>query len=355
MDLETALADPAYDIAVPVDGLAEVDRRARVIRRRRRAFAAIPALAATSAALTVLPLGQRDDALYGAQPSPSGGAALVPVPGPAPAGTRARFVRMAATVDLAGRAQDPLLHECMQAQGQRYDDEIGGSGGSTLPPLGVAGAAYGWTRTYTDQHGYGLSEKTAQDLRRMTTDDYVRNLPADKQAAWERAFNGGPEGAVVGTPGGEQQQVGGCLGEVLRQLWGSSQDSLEQTYLGNLGTPIYEAGQDPEMSALNAAWAACMAQQGEPGLTRPELAVERARSFYRSDPTTARAREITLAGTDADCEASTGYAQDRQALEDRYLAGFAVREGERFTHAEEVARLTTARAERVLDEHPDSP
>jgi hypothetical protein len=262
---------------------------------------------------------------------------------------------MAASVEVAGRAADPLLHDCMQRKGQRYDDEPGGSGGSTLLPIGVAGADYGWKRSYTDQHGYGLSETSAQDRRRMATDQYVRSLPADARATWEHAFNGGPGGPVVGTPGDEQQSVGGCLGEALRTLWGSNEDSLEQTYLGNLGMAVYAAAADPAMEQLNAGWAACMAAAGEPGLSRPEEALARARTFYRSDPASARAREVALAGKDADCEASTGYAEDRQALEDRYLAGFAASQGDRFLRAERVADATTVRAKAVLAAHPDSP
>jgi hypothetical protein len=315
----------------------------------------MPALAAVAVAVPLLPAGQARTSLYGTAPSPSPGASLQPISGAAPAGTRARFTRMAATVELAGRAADPLLHDCMQAKGQRYDDEPGGSGGSTLPPIGVAGASYGWTRDYTEQHGYGLSEKTAQDRRHLSTDDYVRSLPADKKAAWERAFNGGPNAPTVGTPGDEQQYIGGCLGDELRQLWGSNEDSLEQSYLGNLGAAVFPSYNDPELSTLNATWAACMAAAGEPGLTRPEDAVNKARDFYRLDPTTAHADELALAGEDADCERSTGYAKDRQALEDRYLAAFAEREGERFTRAEQVANVTRMRAEAVLAQHPNSP
>lgn len=45
MDLDTLLADPALDLPVPADGLARVHRKARSLRRRRRAFLCVPVLA----------------------------------------------------------------------------------------------------------------------------------------------------------------------------------------------------------------------------------------------------------------------------------------------------------------------
>jgi hypothetical protein len=68
MDLETALADPAFDLPVPPGGMGRVHRRATRIRRRRQLALTLPAVAAV-AVLVPLAVGQGDgpDVLYGNQ------------------------------------------------------------------------------------------------------------------------------------------------------------------------------------------------------------------------------------------------------------------------------------------------
>jgi hypothetical protein len=70
MNLESLLADPSLDLPVPLDGLAQVDRRAGRIRRRRKALVAVPVIAAVaiSGALLTRPHG-KDVTLYGVTPT----------------------------------------------------------------------------------------------------------------------------------------------------------------------------------------------------------------------------------------------------------------------------------------------
>jgi hypothetical protein len=72
MNLETLLADPTLDLPVPLDGLTRVDRRARTIRRRRKALVAAPALAAVAVSGSLFLGGSgKNITLYGTTASPS--------------------------------------------------------------------------------------------------------------------------------------------------------------------------------------------------------------------------------------------------------------------------------------------
>lgn len=74
MDLETRLADPAFDLIVPADGLARVQQRAAQIRRRRRLAAVVPTVAAVALAVPFVMGGSRHPSatLYGSNgPSPA--------------------------------------------------------------------------------------------------------------------------------------------------------------------------------------------------------------------------------------------------------------------------------------------
>ena len=79
MDIETRLADPAYDLPVPVDGMQRVQQRALRMRRRRRAVVLLPVVGVLGISAAVLGHGgHRSTTLYGSVPTPSAAPVLTP-------------------------------------------------------------------------------------------------------------------------------------------------------------------------------------------------------------------------------------------------------------------------------------
>lgn len=85
MDIETALADPAFDLPVPPGGLVGVRRQAKRIRRRRHIAVAFPTVAAVALLALLVPLvagsGSDRTSLYGS-PSASPEQRATPEPTP---------------------------------------------------------------------------------------------------------------------------------------------------------------------------------------------------------------------------------------------------------------------------------
>lgn len=173
------------------------------------------------------------------------------------------------------REQEELIAECMAAEGFEYKPNTQNGG------VAFSGDDGEWdpeSREWVEKYGYGMvnspwSEQMEENPPEENTDpnaDYIASLSESEQAAYYETLYGAPpeeeameEGATfeykwedAGCQGSAQHEVQGedpwqadefaDLREKMDKLWSGTQESAE-------------------FKELNAAWATCMADAGEPG------------------------------------------------------------------------------------------
>jgi hypothetical protein len=359
MDLDRLLGDPAYGLPVPPDGLARVNQRAGRIRRRRRVALAAPAIAL---ALLVAPAlvgtgadGRAPDVVgvATAPPTPEGDYGrdkVTPVPGEAPAGTRARFIALADRLTDINQANQRLAGQCMRAKGHPYE-------ATTREPREyeelALPAQYGLTAEQAERRGYGIAERLGDSESWDPNAAYLETLTESGRTAWHAALGDGPAATAVSDKPfmrGFSVSLAGCFGDASVELWGGAEEYGVASFI--LNAPPLVAGMarlDPDMAALNGRWGRCMIRTGHADFESPEDAQGSVAEAYSGDQTAARAREMAVARADAECQTAIGYGPTRTSLEDRYLAGLVEQYPDTVAYVEEVVAAAHRRAGDVLD------
>jgi hypothetical protein len=353
MDLDRLLADRAFDLPVPPDGLARVDARARRIRRRRRLAVAAPLAVLVLAAgpsVVTLGAGGRSTDLAGPAPTRSADASrdpVIPVSGAAPDGTRERFRRMAERLDVVDAASRRLQGRCMDRKGFPYDHSSVGS------PSEELSATRDLSVQQAQQRGYGIALRlAANELPVDANEAYLRTLSEADRAAWNAALGEGPPlTATFDEPflRGFSTSVAGCSREAVEAIWGGAEEYGVATFVHN--GPVAVLGQayaHPDLVRLHTAWSRCMDGSGHAGLRTPHDAEGRVASAFSGDRQSARTLELELALADARCREEIDLDRRRTALEDRYLAGMVEQYPEIVSKVEQTLAAAQERAEAEL-------
>lgn len=262
-------------------------------------------------------------------------------------------------IDDQTRQQEELIAECMAAEGFEYKPNTQ-NGGVVFSDDG--GEWDPESRDWVEKYGYGMvnspwNEQMEENPQEENTDpnaDYLASLSESEQAAYYETLYGAPpeedataEGATfeynwedAGCQGAAQHEVQGDdpwqadefsgLVEKMNELWSSTQDS-------------------PEFKELNAAWASCMADAGEPGFKAQQdastsISDEQSKIYEAAygdgstpvDPETVEdpnkspemkklgEREIELALKDLECRKETSYQEKslkiQFAQEEKFIA-----------------------------------
>jgi hypothetical protein len=358
MDLDRLLADQAFDLPVPPDGLAGVDARAHQIRRRRRLAVAAPVavlvLAAGPSVVTLGTAGGPADVAAGPTPAASASAwrdVVTPVDGAAPDGTRDRFRQMVERLDVIEAGVRRVMGRCMDRKGFPYDERVVGppSDGDHWPDpphLSVAQAR---------ERGYGIAERLSADGQRVHPNDiYLQTLSEAGRTAWHAAAGDGPMlTATFDEPfqRAYSVSVGGCHREAVEAVWGGAEEyGVASFVLNGAGGVTGQAYGDAEATRLHATWSACMARGGRPGLDTPSDAEGRVGEAYSDDRRAARELELEMALADARCREEVDLDRRREALEDRYLAGMVEQYPEVISKVEQTLAAAEGRADAELAE-----
>ncbi|WP_102192784.1 hypothetical protein [Microbacterium aurantiacum] len=261
--------------------------------------------------------------------------------------------------DEQSRQQEELMAECMAAEGFEYKPNTQNGGVAFSDDGGE------WdpeSREWVEKYGYGMvnspwNEQMEENPPEENTDpnaDYIASLSESEQTAYYETLYGAPpeedamtEGATfeynwedAGCQGAAQHEVQGDdpwqadefagLVEKMNELWSSTQES-------------------PEFKELNAAWASCMADAGEPGFKAQQdastsISDEQSKIYEAAygdgttpvDPETVEdpnkspemkklgEREIELALKDLECRKETSYQEKslkiQFAQEEKFIA-----------------------------------
>lgn len=355
MDLDRMLADPAFDLPVPPDGLSRVHDRARRIKRRRQVALALPCLALAVTGPMLLAGGRSGTPDVAAGPSPAPSLTLTqdvvrPVPGPAPDGVRARFAALGQPVPRIEEALAQLRGECMTAQSLPYEQY---SGPRERDEAAALEPQYAVTEDQARQRGYGIAERRTRTGTQDPNAAYLATLSKTERDAWYLALDdvGDQLTERFDEPflRGMDVIVGGCTRSALEQVYGDvrSYGVLDFVYNGT-GLIMNFAAQDGELQALDERWSACMRLSGAGDYAGPQQAESAAGKEYQDNPATAPTREREIALADARCQTDVKYVAQRVAIEDRYLAGMAQQYPEVLERIERSMRTAGERAQAVL-------
>lgn len=258
---------------------------------------------------------------------------------------------------------EELVAKCMSDEGFEYTptNSTGGvisDGGEWEPDKREWVEKYGFgyvNSPFSDFSDEELSEQEASN----PNDDYVASLSESEQNAYYEVLFGASISQEEPAEDGELDEEAyeynwedaGCQGWAQNEVLGDSPiQSEEFTALREKIGELYTKGQDaPELADLNAEWASCMAEKGEPGFSSPEDAsqsildaqdkiyealpsegAESGEIADESDPSASpemeelAAREIELALIDLDCREKTSYTQKsleiQFAIEEKFIS-----------------------------------
>lgn len=358
MDLDRMLADPAFDLPVPPDGLSRVKVRARRIMVRRRVALTLPALALVATGPLLLSGGGGGTPDVARGPSPASSLTLPqdvvrPVDGRAPDGIRTRFVKLGAPIPQIEQALDKLRADCMTTQGLPYE-QMQGTRERDEATAPVA-AQYAVTEEQASDRGYGIAERRNLTGTPDPNAAYLASLNDTDRKAWYQALD---------DPGHQVTErfdepflrginviLGGCSRTAVEQLYGDvrSYGLMHFVYNGS-GLILSHAAEDGQLQALNARWSACMRLAGVGDFMDPRQAQSAAGELYQDDAKAAPAQERQIALADARCQAELDYVPQREAVEDRYLAGMTEQYADVMKRVEGILKAANERAGLVLRE-----
>lgn len=260
------------------------------------------------------------------------------------------------------RAQEELMAECMAEQGFEYKPNVqtGGmiSSGDDIewePEKKDWVEKYGYgivNSPFTESMGDGSTEEEYVDPNQ----EYVESLSESEQTAYyETAYGVPPEEDELGDDASYEYnwEDAGCQGWAQHEQQG--EDPWQSDEFADLRTKMQElwnsTQEAPEYKELNAAWASCMDEGGEPGFSAQADAQQsisdEQNALYEAasggeatevDPESLEAvdpmtspemkalgeREIELALVDLDCRTKTSYTAEslkiQFALEEKFIA-----------------------------------
>lgn len=236
---------------------------------------------------------------------------------------------------------EELVAECMTEEGFEYLPQTNnisfGSGGGEFDPE---------SKEWVAQYGYGAVNYPGRDEQQEETqkdpnEDYVMSLSESEQAAYYEVL-WGPQpseeemNAEEGyQPTWEQQ---GCFGKASHEVQGEDpmQSEKHKPVIDAMQAFWEKQPEAPEMSEVDAAWASCMADNGQSGFAKQSDAqnsiydelnayYEKQTDYVEDDPELDEIaeREITLALADLDCRDKTDYRAKAQtvtfALEEQFI------------------------------------
>jgi hypothetical protein len=219
-------------------------------------------------------------------------------------------------------------------------------------------------REWVEKYGYGMvnspfNERQEEESAEEYVDpnqDYVETLSETEQTAfYETLYGATPEEDELNEDGSYEYrwEDGGCQGWAQHEVdgddvWQSDEFSGIRTKMEEFWTTTQES---PELADLNAEWAKCMADGGEPGFAKQSEAtqsiIDEQNALYEtaygdgSEPVDTESpefvdpsdspemkelgeREIELALVDLDCRNKTSYMEEslkiQFALEEKFIA-----------------------------------
>ncbi|WP_067245409.1 hypothetical protein [Microbacterium resistens] len=258
------------------------------------------------------------------------------------------------------KKQEELMAECMAEQGFEYKPNIQDSGAIFTSGDGD------WdpeNKEWVEKYGYGAvnspwQERNAEQEPATYQDPnqkYIDSLSeSEKTAYYETLYGPQPDPAEMSEDGSFEYkwENAGCQGKAQHEVQGD--DPWQQDEFADLRTRMEEfwtsTQESSEMADLNAEWAACMTDAGEPGFTNQ---MDAAQSIYdeqskiyeaaygdgseemtaeqmeAADPSKSPEmkklgeREIELALKDHECRQKTSYLQNslkiQFALEEQFI------------------------------------
>ena len=326
MDLTTLLQDERLGLEMPPDALERVDRRARLLRRRRRALFAVPLVLVAAVSLWRLPLGVDQASLDYTDGTPTA----------TPIATNDEVRDDIDALILKGHrvdyAVELLVQDCMQRLGFDYKPNPYGPVRLGLPQRLEPEVAA--------QRGYGIHDMMASSGGGASP-EYLR-LSSSDRARYSEAYSGAGPSASSSIP--ELAGIGygttGCLGGSRLELWGSKDAIAVDQFLVNSGLTML--GILPPPSSTD--WAACMTGAGYPDVADPSAAQQKAAASDRSG-------EIAMATADARCQESTGYADALDELIEQRLETYVDAHGGFMDYLHRTTAAAALRAEAVIDAH----
>lgn len=175
------------------------------------------------------------------------------------------------------RKQEEFVAECMADEGFEYKPNTQ-NGGMVFSDDG--GEWDPESREWVEKYGYGMvnspwNEQMAENPPEENTDpnaDYVATLSESEQTAFYETLYGAPPEEETMTEGSTYEynwEDAGCQGAAQHEIQGDDpwqadefvelRENMEKLWTGTQ--------ESPEFKELNAAWASCMADAGEPGFT----------------------------------------------------------------------------------------
>ncbi|MPQ99845.1 hypothetical protein GB931_18365 [Modestobacter sp. I12A-02628] len=171
------------------------------------------------------------------------------------------------------REQEEIVAQCMQDEGFEYTPADNGSfstsDGSEYRPE---------DRDWVEQYGYGainspFNEQPPPEEEYVDPNaDYVMSLSESEQQAFNEALYGPPVPEDQMSEDGSYEydwEASGCTGRAQHEVTGEDPSQSEEFRpLFDAINELYEtAASSPDMTALDAEWAACMDAAGQPGFS----------------------------------------------------------------------------------------
>jgi hypothetical protein len=241
------------------------------------------------------------------------------------------------------REVEELTASCMQEQGFDYTPmDVSSMGYSSVPE--DDGPEYG-SEEYAATEGYGMTtweddaeEVPAEEEWVDPNEDYVAAMSEGEQTAYYEALYGPPPPEEdLEDPDAEMVEydwtTAGCSGKAQHEVSGEEADPFSDPAFASLQEEIdrlyTSVAESPELAAVDAEWAGCMADAGFTGFTTQQDAMddinERSNALYEStsedqpepDPAAMdelQQLEIDTAVADHRCKEEVDYDAEYQAI-----------------------------------------
>lgn len=250
------------------------------------------------------------------------------------------------------RKREELVAQCMKEEGFEYKPNVQSFSFSE-------GSAEEWnpdSREWVSQYGYGMANYPGrEDMESNNATeyedpnaDYVATLSESEQTAFYEALNGPfPDEEDMPADGEAVEwdwSTAGCFGFAQHEVGGEDPTSAEEhkPLMDAMNTLYEDMMASPELSDLDAQWAACMADAGHPGFSAQQDAQnsinEKMNAVYENSVPTATAtsaasgetapagpdeaamdavadEEVELATADLDCREKTDYRDKMQEVQ----------------------------------------
>lgn len=243
--------------------------------------------------------------------------------------------------DIYGSDEGGDLQERFADESRRIEDLVAqcmSDAGFEYVPVDYSGSSFAapdqWNPDDEDwvaEYGYGITDfpgrdDAMSDVADDPNSDYLEGLSESQQGAYTEALYGPPmevsdDGTEVSVDGSDWEDLG-CYGAAAQEVSGVDPMQSEEyaPLMEALNTLWTEASSAPELASIDAKWADCMADDGEPGFAARVEAqqsiqddvqayYESQTDFTEEDPAFDKLheREVELAIKDLQCREKTDY------------------------------------------------